>query len=181
MKWSGFAEKDASYSQRVRLNPSHRGWYQLAIFFAHSGDSWFWILGLGLVWLFAGPDWRYRSVFMAFSVGLLAVMVIAIKFTVKRRRPEGEWGAIYRNTDPHSFPSGHAARALLLAVLAWALGPPWFAWVMLFWAPAVSVARVMMGVHYISDILAGMLTGFLVALLLLQLQPFIMSALAFLL
>jgi membrane-associated phospholipid phosphatase len=180
MKWSGIAEKDASYSQRVRLNPSHRGWYQMAIFFAHSGDSWFWILGLGLVWLFA-PDWRYHSVFMAFSVGLLAVLVIAIKFTVKRRRPEGEWGAIYRNADPHSFPSGHAARALLLAVIAWVLGPPWFAWVMVFWAPAVSAARVMMGVHYISDILAGMLTGFLVALLLLQLQPFIMSMLAFLL
>jgi membrane-associated phospholipid phosphatase len=181
MKWAGLSEIDARYSQRVRLNPAHKGWYQLAIFFAHSGDSWFWMLGLGLVWLFAGPDWRYRSVFMGFSVALLAVVVIAIKFTVRRRRPEGEWGAIYRNADPHSFPSGHAARALLLAVLALVLGPPWFAWIMIFWAPAVSVARVMMGVHYISDVIAGMLTGFLVAVLLLQLQPLIMTFLAFLL
>jgi membrane-associated phospholipid phosphatase len=108
----------------------------LAIFFAHSGDSWFWLAGLGLVWLFAGPDWRYRSVFMGFSLVVLAVVVIAIKFTVRRRRPEGEWGAIYRTADPHSFPSGHAARALLLAVIAWVLGPPWFAWLMVIWAPA---------------------------------------------
>jgi membrane-associated phospholipid phosphatase len=117
---------------------------------------------------------------MAFSVVVLAVIVIAIKFTVRRRRPEGEWGAIYRTADPHSFPSGHAARAFLLAVLAWALGPPWFAWLMVIWAPAVSVARVMMGVHYLSDVIAGMVTGFLVAVLLLQLQPIVMSFLSFL-
>jgi membrane-associated phospholipid phosphatase len=180
MKWSGISEKDAAFSNRMRLKPAHKGWWQLAIFFAHSGDSWFWLAGLGLIWLFAGPDWRYRSVFMAFCLVVLAVVVIAIKFTVRRRRPEGEWGAIYRTADPHSFPSGHAARALLLAVIAWVLGPPWFAWLMVLWAPAVSVARVMMGVHYLSDVLAGMLTGFLVAVLLLQLQPQIMGFLAFL-
>jgi membrane-associated phospholipid phosphatase len=181
MNWGALSKKDAAYSQRVRLSPEHKGWWQLAIFFAHSGDSWFWMLGLILIWLFAGPDWRYRSVFMAFCIGLLAVIVIAIKFTVRRRRPDGEWGAIYRNADPHSFPSGHAARAFLLAVLAVALGPPWFAWIMVIWAPLVSAARVAMGVHYLSDVIAGMLTGVLAAVLLLQLQPVIMTILAFLL
>ena len=55
---------------------------------------------------------------------ILAALVLAIKFLVRRQRPEGEWGAIYRNTDPHSFPSGHAARAVLLAGLFWARGHP---------------------------------------------------------
>ena len=49
---------------------------------------------------------------------LLAVMVLLIKFRIRRQRPVGEWGRIYRNTDPHSFPSGHAARAFLIATIA---------------------------------------------------------------
>jgi hypothetical protein len=27
-------------------------------FFAHSGDSWFWLAGLGLVWLWGGTAWH---------------------------------------------------------------------------------------------------------------------------
>jgi undecaprenyl-diphosphatase len=59
------------------------------------------------------------------GIGVLAAMVLGIKFLVRRKRPEGEWGQIYRNTDPHSFPSGHAARAFLIAVIASALAPAW--------------------------------------------------------
>ena len=70
------------------------------------------------------------TVFLAI-VGL-AVLVMAIKFTIRRRRPDGEWGGLYRSTDPHSFPSGHAARAVLIAVLAIGLGPAWLAILLAF-------------------------------------------------
>jgi undecaprenyl-diphosphatase len=99
------------------------------------------------------------------------VLVFAIKFTVRRRRPEGEWGQVYRKTDPHSFPSGHAARAALLAVLAIGLGPPWLGLLLAVWAPLVMLARVAMGVHYLSDVLAGALLGGLVGLALIWLTP----------
>jgi len=87
------------------------------------------------------------------------VVVMIIKFTVRRRRPEGEWGNIYRATDPHSFPSGHAVRAMMLAVVLLGLGPLWLGLVMLAWAPLVGLARVAMGVHYLSDVVAGMVLG----------------------
>ena len=82
-----------------------------------------------------------------------------VKFSVRRRRPAGEWGKIYRSTDPHSFPSGHAARAFMLAVLALGMGPLWFGLLLLLWSPLVSQARASMGVHYLSDIVAGMVFG----------------------
>ena len=88
---------------------------------------------------------------------------MAIKFLVRRKRPEGDWGGIYRRTDPHSFPSGHAARAALLAVLAISLGPTWFGILLLIWAPLVILARVVMGVHYLSDVIAGAILGILAA------------------
>ena len=83
----------------------------------------------------------------------------------------GEWGKIYRNTDPHSFPSGHAARAFLIATIAAGLGPAWLAVVLWIWAPLVALARVAMGVHYLSDIMAGAVFGGLVALIALPLYP----------
>lgn len=153
------SEFDQRISQRVRLQQNGNLAWKLAVFFAHSGDSWFWMAGLGLVWLFTRGVWHRNAALLGVGVGVLAVLVLAIKFTIRRQRPEGEWGAIYRNTDPHSFPSGHAARAAMLAVMAWGLGPAWFGWVVMVWAPLVSLARVSTGVHYLTDILAGLALG----------------------
>jgi len=106
------------------------------------------------------------------SISLLAAMVLLIKFRIKRKRPEGEWGRVYRSSDPHSFPSGHAARAFLIATIATGLGPAGLAAALWIWAPLVSLARVAMGVHYLSDIVAGALLGILVAWIGLQVyQP----------
>jgi undecaprenyl-diphosphatase len=91
-------------------------------------------------------------------------LVMAIKFTVRRRRPEGEWGSIYRNTDPHSFPSGHAARTAMLAILSISVGPPWFGVLLVVWAPLVSLARVAMGLHYFSDVVVGVALGVVMGL-----------------
>lgn len=165
-------ELDATWTRRLRLAERPGLRRSLAILLAHSGDSWFWGLGLGLVYWLGSEAWRQRAVFLFFSILGLAALVLVIKFTVRRRRPPGEWGAIYRRTDPHSFPSGHAARAALLAVLSLGIGPAWFAGLLLVWAPLVMLARVAMGVHYLSDIVAGALLGGLVGGLILRFLPF---------
>lgn len=158
-------ELDVHWSKKLRVADRPGKRRNLAAFFAHSGDSWFWGLGLVLLWLVGDSFWKGWAVVELFWISVLAAFVMALKFVIRRRRPEGEWGAIYRNADPHSFPSGHAARAFLIAVLAGALGPPWLAAVLWAWAPLVALARVAMGVHYLSDILAGALVGVVVALL----------------
>jgi undecaprenyl-diphosphatase len=135
---------------------------------AHSGDSWLWIVGLGILYFFSTDTWKRVVLEDLISILVLAVIVMIIKFTVRRKRPEGQWGQIYRRTDPHSFPSGHAARASLIAVLAVGLGPEWFGLLMLVWAPLVILARVAMGLHYVSDVIAGMILGILVGILLLM-------------
>jgi len=180
MSIKALLEKDVVWSQRLRLDPSARGIFRLAAFLAHSGDSWFWLAALGIVWLFTQGEWHVRSALLAAGIVGLAAVVFAIKFTVRRRRPPGEWGAIYRNTDPHSFPSGHAARAAMLVVMAIGLGPAWFAFLVGLWAPLVSLARVITGLHYLSDVLAGLALGLLaggfmllIAPLLIQFFPFI--------
>ena len=107
------------------------------------------------------PYWRWRMITFGIGVLVTAVLVLIVKFTVRRRRPEGDWGDIYRSTDPHSFPSGHSARSFMLATMALAYGPPWFGILLVIWAPLVALARVAMGVHYFSDVFVGALVGIL--------------------
>ena len=162
---------DAEYTRRLRIAESPGKLRSLGILLAHSGDSWFWLLGLGVLWWLGNDEWKFTAAVMLGSILLTAVLVLGIKFTVRRRRPAGEWGEIYRKTDPHSFPSGHAARAALLAVIALGLGPAWFALLLTVWAPLVILARVAMGLHYVSDVLAGALFGILVGFGILVILP----------
>ena len=150
---------DAQGSQALRRAEQPGPLRNLATLFAHSGDSWFWAAGLALVLWRGEAAWRAWAGHIFLSIACLAVIVLALKLVIRRRRPEGEWGAIYRSTDPHSFPSGHAARATMLAVLLFAWGPPWAAPIAIVWAPLVSLARVALGVHYLSDIVAGGILG----------------------
>ena len=153
---------DANISARLRV-AEKPGWLRrFAKVLAHSGDSWFWILGLVILGWLGTPYWRLRMITFGVGVIVTAVLVLIVKFTVRRRRPEGEWGDIYRSTDPHSFPSGHAARAFMLATLSVAFGDPvWFAVILVIWAPLVALARVAMGVHYFSDVFVGGVFGIL--------------------
>lgn len=153
---------DTYISVRLRI-AEKPGWLRrFAKLLAHSGDSWFWLLGLVIVGWLGTPLWRLRMITFGVGVLVTAVLVMAVKFTVRRRRPDGDWGNIYRSTDPHSFPSGHSARAFLLATMAVVIGDPiWFAVILVIWAPLVALARVAMGVHYFSDVFVGGLFGVL--------------------
>ena len=181
MSYKTWLEKDVVWSQRLRLDPSAHWIFRLAAFLAHSGDSWFWGAGLLLLWWLGNTFWKQWAIVVLAAISILAALVMGLKFVIRRRRPEGEWGSIYRNTDPHSFPSGHAARAFLIAVLAAGLGPFWVAVALWLWAPLVSVARVAMGVHYVSDIVAGFVVGIVTGLVALELHSHFLSLLVTLL
>jgi membrane-associated phospholipid phosphatase len=163
---------DARLSKKMRVAEKPGALRAIAVFFAHSGDSWFWAVALIALWAVGGSFWKKWAVVQFVGISLLVALVLSIKFLVRRRRPEGEWGGIYRNTDPHSFPSGHAARSFLIAVVASGLGPVGVAITLWIWAPLVALARVAMGVHYLSDVVAGAALGIVVALIGLQIhQP----------
>ena len=65
-------------------------------------------------------------------------------------------------------------------VLGLALGPAWFGWLLAIWTPLVCVARVMTGVHYVSDILGGIALGLLLGLAYTAISPLWIQAFPFL-
>ena len=135
----------------------------LAAFLAHSGDSWFWWAGLGLLWWLGNSFWHPWALAVLLSIVALAVIVLAVKFTIRRRRPQGEWGGLYRKTDPHSFPSGHAATAFAFSSVIAHQYPKWWVKVLVYSA-ATSVAwsRLNDNVHFASDVLVGSAIGWYV-------------------
>jgi len=169
---------DARLSKALLVSADKKFLSLILKVFAHSGDSWFWIIGLILTWFFCEGEWRLRSGFLAIGLVIMAAAVILMKFSIRRPRPEGEWGQIYRITDPHSFPSGHAARSAALAVMGAAIGPPWFSIAVALWAPWVGLSRVALGVHYLSDVIAGWLVGGLMGGVALLLRPIVYKYLA---
>ena len=61
----------------------------------------------------------------------------------------------------------------MLAVIAITLGPLWLGILLVAWGILVGLARVWMGVHYLSDVIAGILLGCITGVLVLYLSPVI--------
>jgi undecaprenyl-diphosphatase len=170
---------DHRLTARLRLPPHQKGWWPLAVILAHSGDSWLWMAGVMALWLFGSPQWHRTAALLAIAVGVQALTIFTLKQLIRRRRPHGEWGGIYRSIDPHSFPSGHATRAVLLAVMILGLGSAWLGLLLAVWAPLVALARVATGVHYLSDVVAGAVIGLLMSLVMLAVAPALVQSVPF--
>jgi membrane-associated phospholipid phosphatase len=98
-----------------------------------------------------------RRVAGLFVAGLGGSMLLTqlIKYTVQRPRP-ALWASL-RPEHTFSFPSGHAMDTAALAAALFFVLPRhrrWWALAPLF-ALAVGMARMYLGVHYPSDVLAG--------------------------
>ncbi|MRS04017.1 hypothetical protein EG832_12480, partial [bacterium] len=83
---------DVTLTHAMRISDDHRLLKRFAAFFAHSGDSWFNLIALFILWLLTGNPWHSMAALMAGAIIVLALFVLAIKFLIGRKRPEGEWG-----------------------------------------------------------------------------------------
>jgi undecaprenyl-diphosphatase len=140
---------------------------------------WFFsTLGLGqvqLALLLSGTLWRrgahrWRSLFLPGFVAWLGsgAMVQLLKHLFPRPRPSNLPDVLVAPDErifARSFPSGHTATAFALACWLWWLtrGTPyrWFGWLGWLLALFVGLSRIYRGVHYPSDVLAGMAIGIL--------------------
>lgn len=150
---------DKDWTARLRALRIGRAGRVLLSVAAHSGDSVVLIPLLALLWWREGFDLRGLAVLLAAAYALTVLFTTIVKYAVRRRRPAGEWGTMYRKTDPHSFPSGHASRTVALAVVLLARGQPWAGAAAAAWTLLVGFARIVLGVHYLLDVLAGYLLG----------------------
>lgn len=114
-------------------------------------------IGMVLVLLAAGSGWAAAGRKAAFALAASHLLVQALKRTIARPRPQLPPGVYCLATAPDrfSFPSGHAAAALSIALgVAPVLGAP-LGGVAITVALVVGFSRCYLGVHYPGDVLAG--------------------------
>jgi undecaprenyl-diphosphatase len=123
----------------------------------HAGDAWA-TIALTVVLLLA-PDAGVRAAgaLAAWALVLSHLGVQVLKRTVSRARPSMPVGcsALVHAPDRFSFPSGHAAASLSVALGLLPLVPPAAGGAVLALALTVGVSRCYLGVHYPGDVVAG--------------------------
>ncbi|RLA82190.1 MAG: hypothetical protein DRG31_07725 [Deltaproteobacteria bacterium] len=110
-----------------------------------------------LVTLAINKDKRTYSIFLALLVN--GFLVTSLKFLIARPRP------FYGSEEfLHSFPSGHTSNAFLLATFYSHFFPERKKLSYLM-ASLVAFSRVYLGSHYLSDVFAGALIGYVIAII----------------
>jgi undecaprenyl-diphosphatase len=125
------------------------------------GNGWFWYALIGLYVLQNGRYGLLPAVHMLLTGTIGVLFYKLIKEHAVRERPFIKHSAIYcacAPLDKYSFPSGHTLHAvsftLMLAHYSPALWPALVGFTVL-----VALSRVILGLHYPTDVAAGALLG----------------------
>lgn len=157
--------RDNRLMRRVNRWPAPR-WIRVWMMCAtRGGDGWLWY-ALGAILLLFGGEERFMAVgAAAFAAGTGIALFLRIKKATGRKRPcaiEPHCWATLLPPDQFSFPSGHTITAFAVAV-SLSMFYPELAAGLLFCAVSVALSRVLLGMHFLSDVLAGAAIGTLLA------------------
>ncbi len=145
----------------------HRPWVNR--FFAvvsRLGNGVFWYLLMGAMVLLGGREGLIAALHML-AVGLVGLAIYkALKDSLVRPRPFAVVQQIRLGTPPldlYSFPSGHTLHAVGFTLVALQYYPG-LAWLLVPFTLLVAASRVVLGLHYPSDVVAGAAIGMMLAL-----------------
>jgi undecaprenyl-diphosphatase len=137
-------------------------WFRLWMIYAtRSGDGWLWYGFTGFIMIFGGSA-RLAAVGAAWSACCTgAVLFLVLKKLTGRRRPNTLvphcWATLLP-PDQFSFPSGHTISAFAFTVAVSSFYPALLG-VLLFCALSVATSRIVLGMHFLSDVVVGALMG----------------------
>ena len=142
-------------------------------FVSRLGDGEFWFALMALLALFGGWRGLGAAAHLAATGAIAAILYRQLKRWTRRPRPftaDQRIRAWIAPLDEFSFPSGHTLHAVsfTLVALAWF---PALAWGLVPFALSVAASRVVLGVHYPSDVLAASRIGAALASLSLWIVP----------
>ncbi len=152
---------DARTAQRINGINRLRPLGHLFKVVSRLGDGWFWYALMFLMPVVYGGAGLMLSLLLAAN-GLLATATYKwIKARTRRPRPSEVYASLTLTEAPldrFSFPSGHTLHAVGFTVLICAFHPA-AVWVLAPFTALVALSRMVLGLHYPSDVIAGGLIG----------------------
>ena len=156
-----FVTRDHRVMRRVnRWTPPR--WLRLWMVAAtRGGDGWLWY-AMAVVIAFVGGPERFHALAAAFTAVATGIaLFIQMKRTCKRRRPchiEPHCWATLLPPDQFSFPSGHTITAFAVSTSLSMFYPAMIAG-LLFCALSVAASRIILGMHFLTDVIVGAAIG----------------------
>jgi undecaprenyl-diphosphatase len=146
---------------RVFRQTERRMVIPLARALSHSGDGYLHALVPLLLWYLDPDGFSLLLPLLALALAVERSLYWLVKNGLRRPRPQEAvpgFRSLIQASDQFSFPSGHSSGAFLLATslsLVYGL----VALPLFLWAALVALSRILLGVHFPGDTLAGALMG----------------------
>lgn len=168
-----FFANESNWCVRANGWAARNGWRSYFAAVSRLGDGLFWYALMAVMILLDGMPGLRASVHLA-ATGVIALTLYKLlKRWTRRPRPfasDVRIRAWVAPLDEFSFPSGHTLHAVAFTLVALA-HYPLLAWLLIPFTASVAVSRVVLGLHYPSDVLAATGIGAALAALSLWLVP----------
>jgi len=152
---------DAGWCLRSNRWCARRGVLRYFAAISRLGDGVFWYALMLALIAFDGLQGLRVSAHLA-ATGLVTLLLYKVlKHWTRRPRPctrDGRIHAWVAPLDEFSFPSGHTLHAVAFTLVALAYYPS-LAWLLVPFSASVAASRVVLGLHYPSDVLAATAIG----------------------
>ncbi|MGJ4729558.1 phosphatase PAP2 family protein [Luteimonas sp. SDU101] len=158
---SWWSQGDSGWCLRANRAGARRGIRRVFAVVSRLGDGLFWYLLMAAMVVVDGLDGLAASAHLAATGAVSLVLYKGLKRWTRRPRPfaaDRRIRAWVAPLDEFSFPSGHTLHAVAFSVVALAYYPG-LAWLLLPFTAAVAASRVVLGLHYPSDVLAATAIG----------------------
>jgi undecaprenyl-diphosphatase len=159
--WEKVARRDRRLTEALRRWSPPRVVRLWMVSFSRAGDGWLWgLLGAGVLW--AGGERRYQVLLTTTVAVVIAIAIFSLikRIAVRSRPCELFPFSSFQKIPPDrfSFPSGHSVTAFAVTVPLGLFYPSYMIWLMLC-ATSVATSRVVLGMHFVSDVIAGSVMG----------------------
>lgn len=139
----------------------YRGVQRAFAWVSRLGDGVLWYSLIAILPLADGLDGLLAGLHMLITGGVALLLYKSLKGVTRRERPchqDPQVSALVPPLDRYSFPSGHTLHAVSFSTVALHHYPE-LAWVLVPFSLLVAISRVVLGLHYPSDVLAAMVLG----------------------